>query len=164
MELNLKERLNFINQFLILEKLDPDNKKYYEKHRIALEHGYTLHYDWIVEHLYDEMSEDECREVLDILQMYRVIITSRQENAQNIPENEVYFLGFDANNESHQLSYARYFTEDLDRFQEVAKSGNGIHDSHIPMLHKYRRMISLWNQFPNKQSLNEDEIRQLLDT
>lgn len=34
------ERLTLVNQFLILEKLYPEEADYYEKNRIALQQGY----------------------------------------------------------------------------------------------------------------------------
>lgn len=46
---------------------------YYVINREALEEGYTLHYEWMFEGLFEEMSEDECREVIDILDMYRAL-------------------------------------------------------------------------------------------
>jgi uncharacterized protein YfbU (UPF0304 family) len=67
MEINRKERLNFINQFLILEKLDPENSEKYEQYREILENGYTKEYSRIFEHIQDEMTEKDCTEVYDIL-------------------------------------------------------------------------------------------------
>lgn len=163
MELDLKERLSLINQFLILEKLYPEEAVHYQKHRKALEEGYTLHYDWIVQNLWEEMTEDECREVLDILDMYRSIIFSRNDNASDLSEDEVSFKGFDGNNETNQLAYARYVIEDLGRFDEIKKLGAGIHNSHIPMLHKYRRMLSKWNEYPSKHSMSHEQIINLLE-
>jgi hypothetical protein len=54
MELSIKERLGFIYQLRILEALYPDEANHYANHRTALEEGYALHYDWIVEHLHEE--------------------------------------------------------------------------------------------------------------
>ncbi len=63
MELNEKDRLIIANQLKIIEKLYPEEADYYAKHGKVVEQGYKLHYSWLVEHLYDEMTEDECREV-----------------------------------------------------------------------------------------------------
>ena len=76
MDLSELERQQLINQFLILEKLYPEDADYYAKHRKALQEGYKLHYKWIFEHLYEEMSEEECEEVLDILEMYQALAWS----------------------------------------------------------------------------------------
>ena len=60
MKLNKKERLNLVNQFLILEKLYPNEADYYAEHRQALQEGYELHYKWIYENMWDGLSEEEC--------------------------------------------------------------------------------------------------------
>jgi uncharacterized protein YfbU (UPF0304 family) len=166
MELSKLERLNLINQFLILEKLYPEEADYYAKHRKAIQEGYKLHYRWIFEHLYDEMSEDECQEVLDILEMYRAFawsymgITGKKEVDERLK-----FEGFDGNNESNQHSYASYFIIELDRFQELLY-GKEYSDfnSHMPTMDRYRRMLEVWKSFgtPKQMRLSMDQIEQIL--
>ncbi len=112
MNLTKKERLSFIYQLRILEALYPDDANYYARNRTALEEGYTLHYEWMVEHLYDELSEDECREVLDILDMYSEIAwgVEKLEEGDELKEHHLArFPGFDGNNETNLMSYVRYF-------------------------------------------------------
>jgi len=166
MELSKLERLNLINQFLILEKLYPEEADYYAKHRKAIQEGYKLHYRWIFEHIYDEMSEDECQEVLDILEMYRAFawsymgITGKKEVDERLK-----FEGFDGNNESNQHSYASYFIIELDRFQELlyGKEYNDF-NSHMPTMDRYRRMLEVWKSFgtPKQMRLSMDQIEQIL--
>ncbi|WP_250131935.1 YfbU family protein [Stutzerimonas nitrititolerans] len=168
MNLTKLERLNLINQFLILEKLYPEDSDYYAKHRKALQEGYTLHYKWIFEHLYDELSEEECKEVLNILEMYRAIAWSYMQNTgkSEVDERRYQFAGFDGNNETSQLSYTSYFIIELDRFQELlyGKEYNDF-NSHMPMLEKYRRMLAVWQGFgsQNKMSLSKDQIENVLE-
>ncbi|MBU1391308.1 MAG: YfbU family protein [Gammaproteobacteria bacterium] len=140
------ERLSFINQFLILEKLYPEEADYYENNRIALQQGYKLHYKTIFENLWDEMSEDETKEVLDILEMHRAIIWSYADLSENTDIGSKYFFrGFDGNEESAQLSYCHYFIVNLDRYQELIKNKEyPDFNSHCNMLPKYRRMLAVW--------------------
>lgn len=168
MTLTKLERLNLINQFLILEKLYPEDSDYYAKNRKALQEGYKLHYKWIFEHLYDELSEEDCKEVLNILEMYRAIAWSYMQNTgkSEVDEPRYQFLGFDGNNESSQLSYTSYFIIELDRFQELlyGKEYNDF-NSHMPMLDKYRSMLAVWERVAgqNKMRLSKTQIEQILE-
>lgn len=166
MDLSKKDRLIIANQLKILEKLYPDEADYYAKHRKAIEDGYKLHYNWLVENFYHEMSEEECKEVLEILDMYRALTFSYQhlDNKSEIDETEIRFRGFDGNNETSQYSYTQYFIVDLGRFDELtygAKYSN--FNSHCPMLDRYHRMVAVWKQCRDKFNLSKDEIRKILE-
>lgn len=166
MELSKKERLSLINQFLILEKLYPDEAGYYEQHRIALQHGFQLHYKWILENVWDDLTETECRKVLDALDLYRGIVSSFDalEDKDGLTESKIRFPGFDGNNESHYLAYARYFIVDLERYEELIR-GQEYPDfnSHCPMLESYGRMASLWQSWQRPHTMSASQIRTLLE-
>ncbi|MDI1325434.1 MAG: YfbU family protein [Brevundimonas sp.] len=166
MELTKKERLGFIYQLKILEALYPDDADTYSKHRAALEEGYTLHYEWLVEHLYDELSEDDCREVLDVLDMYRAITYALNE----LPEDDdlrqhhlAKFVGFDGNNETHLMAYARYYVVTLGRYSELTHDDYAYFNSHAPMLGTYRRMLVHWHQVRERFKLNRAQLASLLE-
>lgn len=166
MELSKKERLTLINQFLILEKLYPQESDYYEKHRIALQNGYSLHYQWVMENIADDLSEDDCRSVLDALDLYRVIVFSFDALSEKcgLTEDKVRFPGFDGNNEFQYLSYARYFIVNLGRYEELIR-GQKYPDlnSHCPMLEKYNRMSEQWKEWNKPQIMTADKLNALLD-
>ena len=94
MELTKIERLSLINQYLILEKLYPEEKEHYSELRQALENGYTLHYSWCFDFLSDDMPIDECKKVLDILDLYRsmdfFMNSYRKDNKQFQQINETF--------------------------------------------------------------------------
>jgi hypothetical protein len=119
--LNIKDRLIIANQLKILEKLYPEEAESYSTQRKAIEKGYKLHYSWLTEWFYEEMPEDECREVLDILEMYRAITFSYQkaQDKKGLEESKIKFRGFDGNEESKQFGYAMYFIADLGRYDEL---------------------------------------------
>ena len=166
MELSKKERLSLINQCLILEKLYPDEANYYEQHRIALQQGFQLHYQWILENVWDDLPEEECRKVLDALDLYRGIVSSFDalEDKDGLTESRVRFPGFDGNNESHYLAYSRYFIVDLERYEELIR-GQEYPDfnSHSQMLEKYERMTSLWKSWQRPHTMLASQIRMLLE-
>ena len=166
MDLTKKERLLLINQFLILEKLYPEEAKYHEKNRIALQHGFKLHYNWIFENISDELSEDECRDVLDTLELYRALITSFDNlgDKQGLNETDVKFPGFDGNNEPELLAYTRYFIVDLDRYDELIR-GRKYPDfnSHAPMMHVYKRRHAFWKSLNRPYNMSASQIREVLE-
>lgn len=167
MELNKFERLQLINQFKILEKLYPEEEKYYSEHRQALEEGYSLHYKWIFDGLWEELSEGQCKEVLDILEMYSAITISygQLKNKEEFQEDPwLKFRGFDGNNESHLMSYCHYFIIDLKRYEELTYGAEfPDFNSHLPSLDKYRRMLEVWSNLQQKYHLSPQVLKQILE-
>ncbi|HBJ1652010.1 YfbU family protein [Clostridium botulinum] len=164
MKLSKVERLILANQFKILEALYPDDEKYYSNSRIALEEGFESHYDNCFEVLSEnELTSEECDEVIEILNMYRAITFSYQKlkDKEDIDEDEVKFEGFDLNdeNEGKRVIYTRYFINDLDRFEEL-KYGDKYADfnSHSIMLPTYRNRLGKWKQLEKSFNLSKDEI------
>jgi len=171
-ELSKKERLSYILQLKILQKLsEPSESSHYENQITALESGFALHYQDILEILSEEeLSPDDCQDILDILEMYRGIIYSyeglkRKGTEITINENDVKFPGFDGNHESKQMAYVKYFIDDLDRYSEIQKLSNGYYNSHSGMLRKYKAMLIKWDEYkslPNRYLMNEEQIKELL--
>lgn len=157
------KRYELINQLLILEKLYPDEADYYAKNRKALEYGFELQYSWLTENLSEGLTVEECREVLDILDMYRSITFSwnRLNPKERIPDN-IKFKGFDGNNESALRSYVQYFVMDLERFEEL-KYGQSFpsFNSHTRMLERYKNQLRIWRNFDYE--LTEEQIALILE-
>lgn len=157
------KRYELINQLLILERLYPEDADYYAKNRKALENGYALHYSWLTENISDGLSESECREVLDILDMYRSITFSweRLHDGEALPE-KLKFKGFDGNNESELLGYVQYFVIELKRFEELTYGKEYPYfNSHGSMLDKYRRMLAVWKEYDFE--LTDDQIASVVE-
>src|SRR5205085_1206137 len=94
--LTLIERILLANQLRILEKLEPEEGETYRVAREAIEEGYELDYDLVARQLStDTMSEDECRFVHDVLEMYRHLTFSAKR--ADVPAEEIQFPGFDGN-------------------------------------------------------------------
>ena len=176
--LSLPQRLILVNQYKILKCLTDNvtEQQDYDNLITALENGYELHYQDCFEYMGDnDLTIEECREVLDILEMYRGIIYSYNAlNLKNklttLKEEDVMFPGFDGNNEYKQLSYVRYFIVDLDRYSEIQDLNHtDNYNSHARRLDKYRKMLEKWNQFvqdrsQNQYLLSESQIRSLIET
>lgn len=161
MTLTRMDRLNLSFLLKILEKLYPEEADYYATHRKALEEGYALHYDWLFDNIHDELSAEDCKEVLDILDMYRAITFSIEkiEDKTDMKSSLLKFSGFDGNTETKQMAYTRYFVYDLDRYKELTYGKDYCDfNSHCPMLDMYRPMLAEWNRSKSKYDLSKEDI------
>lgn len=160
MRLSPVERRILINQFRILEKLEPKDRSHSQNAK-ALEEGYTREYRDILGAESEEMSEEACAEVLEIMELYRQMNRCFEQlgHPASIDQRDLEFGGFDGNNETEQLQYALYYIEDLGRFDELR--GKYL-NSHGPRLDQYRRMLRAWGTGPDRYNLSEDDIRRIL--
>jgi len=149
MDLHLTPEMRWIltNQYRILTNLASEDyeKKHYDRAIDALESGYEAEYQSFVPWLSGTpMSVDECRGVVDILEMHRELRWSYDDLADNsgIEEHDIQFRGFDGNNESRTLGYARYLINEH-HWAELAGSADDL-NSHMPVLDMYQRMLSVW--------------------
>lgn len=173
MKLTKIERILLINQFRILAKLYPDEEEYYSNQCEVLSSGYTLNYEWMFPSLGEEMSEEECREVLEILKMYDSIRISLKEGAK-LPKEYQHlqrFRGFDGTHEQNQYGYARYLMIDEGRYRELVKqcklpgeaSISPDVNSHIPMLAHYRKMLDAWKSIGAPRIMDSETLKSFMD-
>ncbi len=164
-KLTEKERLSYALQLKILEKLTGDDT--YKKLVTVVEEGYTLHYRDLFESIYEELSIENCRFVLDVLEMYRGLNFSANLLGDEKLLGKARFKGFDFNNslEGKMGSYARYFVFDLQRYDEIRDNSNGDFSSHMGMQMKYIAMLNIWNKYehPAKYHLSKEEIEHILN-
>jgi uncharacterized protein YfbU (UPF0304 family) len=161
MELTLKERLLLANQFRILEKLHPEEAGHYAQNVKILERGYALDYQDLFDHFSEGLTVDECREVIEILDMFRMLETAyaRLDDKSGIDQGKLKFSGFDGNNESTHLGYADFLINTQGRWQESqAKDLN----SHLPKLESYRRMLQRWESSVDQYNLGKDDILRIV--
>lgn len=166
MKLSREQRWMLANQYLILEKLYPEDAEHYARVREVLEEGFELNYDWIIPHIAERtMAPEECKEILDILDMFSALERSydRLGDKGDIDEYAVRFQGFDGNRETEQLSYASFLIEKEGKWPELAAHGDHL-NSHAPLLGSYRRMLQVWQGIPMEQQyeLSADDIRRIL--
>lgn len=162
------ERWMLSNQLRILEALYPKEAQGFADQREAIESGYELHYNWISDHIYDGLSTDECREVVDILQLHRVLLSSYEklDDKAGIKPSDVAFRGFDGNNETKQMLYAKYYcTYDGGRnFEELTEARKGDFNAHMHTLSRYREMLSRWKRIGGERiyELTADQIKAIV--
>jgi len=163
MELSKQERLILSHQYKILENLYPEEAKIYAQHRKIVEDGYALNYEEICTHIYDELSDGECGEVLDILAMHRDLYHSAQALTDE-PKIAISFHGFDGNNETKQMAYTRFYIDELQMYTELTKIAQSPdYNSHYPILGRYRLMLDEWRDCKDKNNLSREDINRILD-
>ena len=165
MELTEKERLAFIFQLRILEKLYPDEATHFAKKSNALEQGFTYEYELIAEGLHAELSVVDCKKVLNILEMYRAITFSLKKLAKDDTLRHHHlatFNGFDGNNETSLMLYVRYYIIDLNRFEELKEVPLPSFNSHLPMLNTYQKMFKRWKELGKAHTLSQEQISTVL--
>ena len=173
--LTIVERQILVNQLRILKQFESSNevKKDYDNQIEALESGYELHYQDAFENISEDvLTADECREVLEVLEMFRGIMYSykaleRENNVKELKLSKIAFAGFAGNYETKQMFYVRYFINQLDRYGEIQETANfsDNFNSHRQMLSIYREMLRLWTQYrhtlSNPYLMTVEEIMQL---
>jgi hypothetical protein len=161
MRLTETERLILSNQYRILEQLYPDEAELFALHRKAVEGGFVSHYK---PHMLlgEEVSEEVCREVLEILRMHRALKFSFQslQDTGGIEESQIQFRGFDENMEPHQTAYTGYLFDDPDRFDKLKQSGG--YNSDTPMLERYRRMLLQWQDSEDQKNLTKEDLARIV--
>lgn len=162
MRLSRTERWILSNQYRILELLDKKNAEDHRHARDALEAGYELFYSWICEHVLDDrhvLSEAECRYVLDVMTMFDAmqVAYDRLEDRSGIDAHRVLFYGFDGNDESSHMRFARFYCEREQAFQHL-RTGADRFNSHMPTVELYRPMVAAWKQSDEKTQLTKDDL------
>ena len=156
MEISKKDRVFLINQYRILAALNKDGTDHYNELIGILENGYEIFYSSIDEWVSDDMPSDEGKFVLDVLDFYRAIedLKRSSKNQELHDHLHSYFAGFDGNNETQYMSFARFLIEKQGKFseQEQYLRKNDNLNSHMPMIGKYKKMLekaksieSIWN-------------------
>lgn len=155
------ERLVLVNQFLLLEKLYPEQAKPYSEVRQALESGFELFYSDAFEPLYKSFPAAQCEEVVDILNMHRMMRLALSDlgTVTGVTEDMIHLRGFDGNEEASQWRFAKYLFK-IGRFPEVVHP-DGL-NSHCGMMATYRDMLAAYRQCADKYKLTADDVRRIL--
>ncbi|EPD5886849.1 TPA: YfbU family protein [Vibrio cholerae] len=167
MKFTPKERLNLINQYKILAKLYPEDAEHYDELREILEEGYEIFYSMVDQWVCEDMPKEEGKFVLDILDLYRFIEDykriSKDENI--IKHHRSSFRGFDGNNESEYMAFARFLIIKQGKFSEQKDylRQNDNLNSHMPMVDIYKRMLEKWKALGKPYQLTAEQIQNILD-
>ncbi|HBP1342131.1 YfbU family protein [Pseudomonas aeruginosa] len=137
------------NQYEILCRLKEGDREYQAAWK-AIDQGYEYEIEALIdEAVRDPVSMGDCKEVREILDMYRKLQTSLQKAdvAAELSE-KVSFPGFDGNEETLHYSYACYLLQDKGLWFGLKGWEEGTWNSHCPMLPRYRSMLKVFREAP----------------
>ena len=158
MKLSRLDRMILSNQYRILEALYPHQADEYSRAREAIESGYTFEYERLIEHIREDgLSEEECREIREIMKMFSSLKASYNnlEDKSGIDEWRMTFHGFSGNEETSQMAYAQYLRKG-GSFTELGQEND--FSGHLAALSAYRKMLSEWRNSANRYLLSKDDI------
>lgn len=150
------------NQFKILARLsnDEDEAKRYEMDYEAIQQGYELEYKLVSGPDSDILSEQDCREVREILDMFSMIHFSLKKSGDESlkADSRLVFGGFDGNSVVPRYSYVNYLYR---RGQWTHLTEDGWKNSHFPVIDMYRAMLRAWEGMGKPTEFDDDQLRQL---
>ncbi|EOC0415616.1 YfbU family protein [Cronobacter malonaticus] len=163
MEMTHAQRLILSNQYKMMSLLDPENGERYRRLQTIIERGYGLQMREL-DRDFGELSEETCRTVIDIMEMYHALQVSRSnmKDGHTIDERRVTFLGFDAATEARFLGYVRFLVNTEGRYTHFDAGTHGF-NAQTPMWEKYQRMLKVWQACPRQYHLCANEIMQIIN-
>jgi uncharacterized protein len=164
-KLSTIERLLLYNQYEILKRLSTDEheRESYERFQTIVERGYEGESEslaWI--DTAGVLPAEECNFVKSVLDMYWIMQRHAEWGGFDIDGLE--FPGFDGNNETSHMSYAKFVLDDPRTFEGFRMTKSGI-NSHWPRIDQYARMLPVYKEALRARDgdyLSEDAIRAVL--
>ncbi|MCB5359110.1 hypothetical protein BCU90_10060 [Vibrio lentus] len=163
MEMTNAQRLILSNQYYLMSQMDPENSAKYQRLQTVVERGYELQMRELNKE-FGCLTEAECREVIDIMEMYHAMqesnkMLAEQERAE-VDQRRLQFLGFDIASEAQVVHYVRFLVDSEGLYPQFDKADHHF-NSQMPMLEKYRRMLTTWRNCPRQYHLCATELSQI---
>ncbi len=166
LKLTKLERIFLVNQLRILEALYPLEAEKLSIQREAFECGYELLYDLESQYISDGdniMSASNCQEVFDTMDMFVAIKRSLEQDIDFTTVSQMKFSGYDGNNETNFMSFARFVFERWGRFQDLPMEKPGVWNSHYQARPRYQRMLTAWKEVPaeNRFAMSSEQLTRI---
>ncbi|MBD1556534.1 YfbU family protein [Vibrio sp. S9_S30] len=165
MEMTNAQRLILSNQYYLMSQMDPQNAKKYQRLQTIVERGYELQMLELNKD-YGCLNETQCREILDIMEMYHAMQESNKmldhDERENVDQRRLNFLGFDIASEAQLVHYVRFLVDSEGLYTQFDK-GDHHFNAQMPMLEKYRRMLASWKRCPRQYHLSAAEFHQIFN-
>lgn len=169
MELTPSERLILVNQYKILNVLEPK-----QDHDILAKHlqdGHKYLYQGILtEKIEDELPEEVVNFILDVCNMFEHLLDSYEalDDKSDITNSDIRFEGFDFEREFKYHSFTRALYE-VNKYTNLAFEKN--QTAHLPRKDIYMRMLNIWktivpldeyNRTGEKKHLTKSQIQDII--
>lgn len=164
MEMTNAQRLILSNQYYLMSQMDPENSAKYQRLQTIVERGYELQMHELNKE-FGCLTEVECREIIDIMEMYHAMQESNkmleEGERKEVDQRRLQFLGFDIASEAQIVHYVRFLVDSEGLYPQFDKADHHF-NSQMPMLDKYRRMLTTWRNCPRQYHLCATELSQIL--
>ena len=165
MEMTNAQRLILSNQYYLMSQLDPENSDKYKRLQTIVERGYGMQMRELDKE-FGNLSEEECREIVDIMEMYHAMQESykilAEEEQKKVDARRLQFLGFDIARETQLVCYVRFLVDSESMYPQFEKGDHNF-NAQVQMLEKYRRMRATWKECPRQYHLSATELVQILN-
>ena len=163
MEMTNAQRLILSNQYYLMSQMDPENYAKYQRLQTIVERGYELQMRELNKE-FGCLTEAECREIIDIMEMYHAMQESNkmleEDERKEVDQRRLQFLGFDIASEAQIVHYVRFLVDSEGLYPQFDKADHHF-NSQMPMLDKYRRMLTTWRNCPRQYHLCATELSQI---
>ncbi|TVU61859.1 YfbU family protein [Vibrio atlanticus] len=163
MEMTNAQRLILSNQYYLMSQMNPDNSAKYQRLQTIVERGYELQMRELNKE-FGCLTEAECREIIDIMEMYHAMQESNkmlaEQERSEVDQRRLQFLGFDIASEAQIVHYVRFLVDSEGLYPQFDKADHHF-NSQMPMLEKYRRMLTTWRNCPRQYHLCATELSQI---
>ncbi|MEF1291907.1 YfbU family protein, partial [Vibrio sp. M260118] len=124
MEMTNAQRLILSNQYYLMKQLDQENAAKYQRLQTIVERGYELQMSELNKD-FGCLVEAECREVIDIMEMYHAMQESNkmlsQQEQNDVDQRRLNFLGFDIATEAQLVNYVRFLVDSEGLYPQFSK-------------------------------------------
>jgi uncharacterized protein YfbU (UPF0304 family) len=155
----LFKRMVLANQYRILALLDVEDEDHWRRAAERAVQGWPVDdlpdVQIIKAYLRDALTREDQQFVLDALHVFELLQDGEKRGFKPKQEHvTTKFPGFDSNNETKLMAYARHAVEQEGRFESVERLSQDF-NAHMPTIELYQRMISTWER--HGRSLHIDE-------
>lgn len=165
MEMTNAQRLILSNQYYLMSQMKPENAAKYSRLQTIVERGYELQMREL-DKQFGKITEEECREIINIMEMYHAMQESNkmltEEDRKEVDQRRLQFLGFDIASEHQLVNYVRFLVDSEGLYPQFDK-GDHHFNAQMPMLDKYRRMLTTWRNCPRQYHLSTAEFIQIFN-
>ncbi|PMH44995.1 hypothetical protein BCU68_11160 [Vibrio sp. 10N.286.49.B3] len=165
MEMTDAQRLILSNQYYLMAKMTPENGEKYQRLQTIVQRGYGLQMRELDKE-FGYLVETECREIIDIMEMYHAMQESNKmlsdSERANVDQRRLQFLGFDIATEAQAVNYVRFLTDSEGLYPQFDKADHHF-NSQMPMFDKYRRMLTTWRHCPRQYHLSAAEFGKIFN-
>lgn len=163
----LFRRMVLANQYRILALLDVNSPDDWRRAAEMALRGWPVEnlpdVEEIRSYLRDALTQDDQRFVLDALNVFELLQDGEAKGYRPKREHATtLFPGFDGNNETKLMTYARHAVNNEHRFESVRRTSDNF-NSHMPMVEMYQRMISAWERVGRPLFITEELFDMLID-